>query len=157
MKRLLLVPAMLLLGGCISMPAALQGEFAPVEPGDAARSGVVGTPVRWGGRLIKAEPQAQHTCFEIVGLPLDSLGRPVPVNRSTGRFLACRAGFYDPEIFLPGREVTITGQVVGHDVRRVGEYDYVYPRLAADVIFLWPGYAGGGVVAELPPPEDEGW
>lgn len=156
-RRLIPLVFVLLLGGCVTMPAALQGEFAPVQPGDAARSGAVGVPVRWGGRLVKVEPQADHSCFEIVGLPLDGFGRPVPVNRSTGRFLACRAGFYDPEIFLPGREVTVTGQVTGYEVRRIGEYDYHYPRLAADVIFLWPGYAGAGGVAGLPPPEEEGW
>lgn len=153
MSRLLL-PLVLLLGGCVSMPAALQGEFTPIQPGEAARSGVIGAPVRWGGRVLKVEPQADYSCFEIVGMPLDTLGRPIWSNRSTGRFLACRAGFYDPEVFLPGREVTISGQVDGYETRRVGEYDYRYPRLAADVIFLWPGYPGA-VPTELPAPS--GW
>ena len=77
MKRLFL-PLALLVGGCVSMPAALQGEFMPIQPGDAARSGVINAPVRWGGRVLKVEPQADYSCFEVVGMPLDTLGRPVP-------------------------------------------------------------------------------
>ena len=59
-------------------------------------------------------------------------------DASGGRFIACRAGFYDPAIFQVDREVTVTGVVDGFETRRIGEYDYRFPRLAADVIYLWP-------------------
>ena len=52
---------------------------------------------------------------------------------------------------LPGREVTITGQVDGHEDRKVGEYDYRYPRLAADVLFLWPERRRVDVIVERSP------
>ena len=63
---------------------------------------------------------------------------PSTPDESAGRFLACRSGFYDPAIFAPDREVTVTGRIDGYETRRIGEYDYRYPRVAADVIYLWP-------------------
>lgn len=148
MSRLPVLPLLLLLTGCVSMPGALQGEFAPIQPAEAARSGVVGEPVRWGGRVVQVQPMERHTCFEIVGVRLDAFARPLPRDRSSGRFLACRGGFYDPEVFLPGREVTISGRVDGYEMRKIGDYDYRYPRLAADVIFLWPERPSIGAIAE---------
>lgn len=152
MKALLpAAAAALLLAGCVTAPKALQGEFAMVEPGQAAREGRVGERVRWGGRIVTVSPEATRTCFEVVGVRLGSDGRPLAKDQSSGRFLACRAGFYDPEVFLPGREVTITGQVDGHEDRKVGEYDYRYPRLAADVVFLWPERRRVDVIVERSP------
>lgn len=143
--------AALLLAGCVTAPKALQGEFSVIEPGQAARDGRVGDRVRWGGRIVGVAPEAARTCFEVVGVRLGSDGRPLSRDQSSGRFLACRTGFYDPEVFLPGREVTITGQVDGHEDRKVGEYDYRYPRLAADVIFLWPERRDVDVIVERSP------
>jgi outer membrane lipoprotein len=69
-------------------------------------------------------------------------------DRSEGRFIACRAGFYDPAVFTAGREVTIAGTVTGFEARRIGDYDYRYPRVAADVIYLWPERRDRDVIVE---------
>lgn len=151
MNRILPLAAALLLAGCVTAPKALQGEFSAIEPGQAAREGRMGEQVRWGGRIVAVEPQATRTCFEVVGVRLGSDGRPLAKDQSSGRFLACRDGFYEPEIFKAGREVTITGQVDGHEDRKVGEYDYRYPRLAADVVFLWPERRDVDVIIERSP------
>jgi outer membrane lipoprotein len=127
-----------LLAGCVTAPAPLQGEYAPLRPQDAAAQPSGGAVIRWGGRIVSVQPEADRSCFEIVGVPLGSSARPRRIDTSEGRFLACRAGFYDPEVFQPGREVTVTGHVEGVEQRKVGEYDYRYPRVAADVIYLWP-------------------
>lgn len=151
MKTYLPLAAMLLLAGCVTTPKALQGEFSVIEPGQAAREGRMGERVRWGGRIVAVEPQATRTCFEVVGVRLGSDGRPLARDQSSGRYLACREGFYEPEIFKAGREVTITGQVDGHEDRKVGEYQYRYPRLAADVVFLWPERRSVDVIVERSP------
>lgn len=151
MKRIFPLAAAMLLAGCVTAPKALQGEFSMTEPGQAAREGRMGERVRWGGRIVAVEPQAARTCFEIVGVRLGNDGRPLARDQSSGRFLACRTGFYDPEIFKAGREITITGQVDGHEDRKVGEYDYRYPRLAADVVFLWPERRNVAVIIERSP------
>src|SRR6185437_7046096 len=55
-----------------------------------------------------------------------------------GRFVACKQGFYDPEVFAKGREITVTGSLDGTVQHKIGEYDYTYPRVAANTIYLWP-------------------
>jgi len=83
------------LGACATVPAPLQGQFAPVTPKEAIASGAQES-VRWGGEIIGVDPKAGHTCFEILGRELDSMARPIARDPSQGRFLACSDGFYDP-------------------------------------------------------------
>jgi outer membrane lipoprotein len=151
MKRTLPLFAAVLLAGCVTTPEALRGEYSAIEPGQAARTDSTGQRVRWGGRVVSVEPRAESTCFEIVGVRLGSDGRPLAKDQSSGRFLACRGGFYDPEIFKAGREVTLSGVIDGHEDRKVGEYDYRYPRMAADVVFLWPERRDVDVIVERGP------
>jgi outer membrane lipoprotein len=132
------VLATALLAGCVTAPRPLQGQFSTLRPQEVAAREAAGETVRWGGRVVSVQPQADRSCFEIVATPLGDSGRPRRVDASEGRFLACRAGFYDPEVFQAGREVTVTGHVEGVETRKVGGYDYRYPRVAADVIYLWP-------------------
>jgi outer membrane lipoprotein len=135
----LLVLAGLALGGCAAAPAPLQGEFSMLEPERASAERVSNEQVRWGGSIIATVPDSEQTCFEILGRELGETARPLQrQDQSSGRFLACRAGFYDPAIFTPEREVTVTGRIIGFELRRIGEFEYRYPRIAAEVIYLWP-------------------
>lgn len=139
MKVLVLASALALgLTACVSAPKPLQGTFSNITPESAARGQAGGELVRWGGRIVSVEPRSNSSCFEIVAAPLSSRGRPEVVDQSLGRFIACRAGFYEPEVFQEGREITISGRIEGYETRKVGEYDYSYPRVAADVVYLWP-------------------
>ena len=150
-SRALPVFAALLLAGCVTAPKPLQGTYAPLQPADVARSGATGDMVRWGGRIVRVDPLAAQSCFEIVGVRLGPDGRPQERDQSEGRFIACRGGFYDPEVFQPGREITITGTVTGFETRKVGDYDYRYPSVAAEVIYLWPERKDVDVVVERYP------
>ncbi|BFI96432.1 MAG: hypothetical protein RSP_19420 [Rhodanobacter sp.] len=135
-----LAAAIALLGGCATMPQPLQGNYANVSSAAAQQGGAGGTRVRWGGEIIKTEPGPQETCFYILARPLDSQARPElgSAGDSQGRFVACHSGFYDPEVFTRGRELTVTGTVHGTVTKKVGDYDYPYPRVEADVVYLWP-------------------
>ncbi|MDR2013310.1 MAG: Slp family lipoprotein [Rhodanobacter sp.] len=126
------------LTSCATVPAPLQGQFAPVTPRDTASAGATGQPVRWGGEIIKVDPKKDATCFEILGRKLDDTARPRLRTPSDGRFIACHMGFYDPEEFARGRELTIVGRITGTEQGKVGDFDYTYPRVAADTIYLWP-------------------
>jgi outer membrane lipoprotein len=154
MSRTVLLPcllaATLLAAGCATVPAPLQGPYAATFPAAAAERGVTGERVRWGGQVVGVHNEAAQSCFEIVGKALTADGRPVARDRSEGRFIACRAGFYDPAVFTAGREVTIAGTVAGFESRRIGDYDYRYPRVAADVIYLWPERRDREVIVERP-------
>ena len=132
------VAGALAVGGCATIPQPIAGTYAPVSL-DAARSGTANaTPVRWGGEIIRTEPREQQTCFFVLAEPLDSQARPRGGQDSLGRFVACKQGFYDPEVFAKGREITVTGTLDGTVQHKIGEYDYTYPRVAANTIYLWP-------------------
>jgi outer membrane lipoprotein len=129
------ITTLLLLAGCASVPKPLQGEFGSQSPQQATSEG---ERVRWGGSVIAVEPLPERTCFQVLGRPLGANGRPRETDASEGRFLACRAGFYDPAVFTAGREVTVVGTRDGSDTRTVGEFQLQLPRVAADAIHLWP-------------------
>ncbi|HEY0333003.1 MAG TPA: Slp family lipoprotein [Stenotrophomonas sp.] len=133
--------AVLSLAACATAPKPLQGQFSAVNPRDAVTvQQQTGTPVRWGGRIIETQPGPGETCFQMISRPLSGTGRPDSSSNdaSDGRFLACRAGFYDPAVFEPGRDVTFIGTITGYENTRIGDYDYRLPKMAADVVYLWP-------------------
>jgi outer membrane lipoprotein len=138
--------AALVLGGCATVPAPLAGnDFAPVTPQQAVSQHANNTRVRWGGEIIKVEPKADATCFEVLARGLYSDARPNRHDGSDGRFIACSKGFYDPAVFTKGRDLTIVGQLAGNEQHRVGDYDYTYAHVDADSVYLWPKrqYAAG--------------
>jgi outer membrane lipoprotein len=138
-RRVLFLSAVgaLALGGCATIPQPLQGNYPPVSL-DAARSGTASARVRWGGKIIETQPREQQTCFFVLAEPLDSQARPESDGDSLGRFVACKQGFYDPEVFAKGRELTVTGTLDGTLQHKIGEFDYTYPKVEADNVYLWP-------------------
>lgn len=135
----LLLP-LLLLGGCATVPPAAlnKGTFSLVTPQEAQAGSREGQRVRWGGVIIDTTPKEQETCFRILALPLDKEARPVRDDRTLGRFIGCAQGFYDPALYAAGRELTVTGEIRGVEPGAVGDYQYLFPRLAVDSVYLWP-------------------
>ena len=115
-----------LLAACATPPpAAIQGTFSTLTPQQALAQAATGQTVRWGG--------------EIIARPLDSTARPIlGDNAQQGRFIACRQGFYDPEVYAKGRELTVAGRLQSPTQRKIGEYEYRYPRVEIDTLQLWP-------------------
>ncbi len=68
---------------------------------------------------------------------LDKYLRPRLEDRTAGRFIACKSGFYDPEVFARGREVTLTGRIRNIEVRPIDEFNYRYPVVDVDQLVLW--------------------
>ncbi len=139
LKRTLLLAIFsgLAMSACTTIPEQLKGDYAPLEPQDAAAKDLQ-TSVRWGGIILETRPEAEHTCFEILARQLEKSMRPAVTDQASGRFIACRPGFYDPEVFEKDREVTLTGEIIYLDSRKVGEYDYNYPVVDIEFISLWP-------------------
>jgi outer membrane lipoprotein len=137
MMKIVLIGWIFLLAGCATIPPALNGHhFAEVMPNDAQHS--VGSRVRWGGTIAKVSTERGQTCFEMVSRPLDASARPVEDDRTEGRFIACAPGFYDPAVYAAGREVTFVGELQAPSLGKVGEYEYLFPHLAASSVYLWP-------------------
>lgn len=137
-RWLVLGPTVLMLAGCAITPDPLKGEFSPLSPSEARSGSGQGAVVRWGGEIVSVRPLESETCVELLFGPLSSSGRPSGSTRDEGRFIACKAGFLDPATFKDGREVTVVGRVEGVETHRIGEYDYRFPVLDADVVYLWP-------------------
>jgi len=157
--RILFLPftifgALLSCAGCASTaPQALHEKVAQVSntyPAQSSAEQETGISVRWGGRIIETLPESGRTCFQIIARPLSRDGRPATERNGykphLGRFLACHVGFYDPEIYQPGRDMTVLGKISDHQTIKIGEYDYVLPQVEAYFIYLWP------LQAEMPPP-----
>ena len=147
-----IVAAAALLSACASAPKPLQGSFNQVNPRDSVGAPQVGAPGRGGGRIISTTPGQNATCFQLVSRPLGGNGRPLSSapDATDGRFIACRAGFYDPAVFAEGREVTFVGKIEAYESTRIGDYDYQLPRVAADVVYLWPEVREVDVVRPYP-------
>jgi Starvation-inducible outer membrane lipoprotein len=139
-RPLILAAATAALAACATVPQPLQGTYNEVSTTGAQQGGDTAAKVRWGGEIIKTEPGPRQTCFYLLSRPLDKQARPKldSSGDSQGRFVACRTGFYDPEVFTRGRELTVTGNLQGTMTQKVGEFDYAYPRIEADVVYLWP-------------------
>ncbi|RPE81250.1 Slp family lipoprotein [Vulcaniibacterium tengchongense] len=153
-----LAASAVLLAACATQPKPLQGEFASITPRDAAANDSTGAAVRWGGRIVQVEPQSNRTCFEMISTNLGTTGRPSWGSDDTGgRFLACRTGFYDPAVFEKNREVTFVGRVSGYETRKIGGYDYRFPVVDADVVYLWPQRETVDVIYNNYPPHPWPW
>lgn len=131
-----------LLTGCA---ANIPREISTPPPGNPTVAAVradaaafEGTPVRWGGTIAAVENQADETRLEIVERELDRSGQPRQSDRSDGRFIALIDGFVDPALYAEGREITVAGVVDGELTRKIGNYDYTFPRVQADQYLLWP-------------------
>ena len=136
----ILAGIVLLLGACAHVPTPLRGDYGDLLPAQAGSEAHIGAQVRWGGEIIATRTLPDRTCFELLGKPLRDTTRPTRVDESAGRFIACRSGFYDPVLFAEGRDLTVTGRIDAIERQRIGEYEYAYPRIAADVVYLWPDH-----------------
>lgn len=104
-------------------------------------SAYVGKTLLLGGKIVKTEAEQSGTVFEVLSYSVNRWGEPQEPDETAGRFLAKAQGFYDPDIYQPGRFLTMTATVVGEEFRPLKDYQYHYPVLRIDSLYLWPkGY-----------------
>ena len=96
-----------------------------------------GKMVLLGGVIVKAVNRKDGTLLEVYQTEIDSMGRPINLDISGGRFLAHYKGLLESEIYHKGRKVTIAGIVQGEQAMRLGQIDYHYPFLIIKDIYLW--------------------
>ena len=124
------------LAGCTTIPEQLQGTFPAISPA-RVEPAVFGSTVRWGGVIIDSMNASDSTCFEVLSRDLDKYLRPEVQDRTAGRFIACKQGFYDPEVFARGREVTLIGRIRDVEVKNIDEFEYRYPVVDVNELVLW--------------------
>lgn len=138
-RFMLVLTAGLGLVGCQAKPLL---PVASPNPGVAAIQQDAAThlqkPVTWGGVILSTHPGKTQTDIVVLGKALTSSTRPVLSDTSQGRFIARLRGFQDPAIFKAGRELTIYGLISGTELKKVGDFDYLYPVVDVERQHLWP-------------------
>lgn len=92
----------------------------------------------YGGVIADTFITDDGTDIEIVQMPLDEWGYVATHDRSEGRFIVTAKNNLDPLVFRIGREVTVSGVLIGTRTQKLRDKDYVYPLFRAKEIHLLP-------------------
>jgi outer membrane lipoprotein len=146
-RQHLLAIGFIAITGCSVHPVVdLASVDTHIAPAQATSSGqFLGRTVNWGGRIVKTVNGRSETTLEILWLPVDRAGRPESGQSEGPRFLAVVPNFLDPEIYAPGRLVSVVGTVGEPIAGAVGGAPYQYARLQTREIALIARAAPGGV------------
>lgn len=135
-----LVPLALLLASCspFSRQALQQVDVStPFGNVQNAPQQFAGKNVLWGGIIIDTIVKSDATFLNVMQKSLDSKNRPVEEAVSSGRFLVRHPGFLDPQVYKPGRELTVIGTVTGGDLQPTGELRYSGPVIESKQLHVW--------------------
>jgi outer membrane lipoprotein len=103
-----------------------------------------GRTVVWGGEIIETLNQKNGTTeIEVFQIPLDSrTDAPKASYASEGRFLILFNKYLDQNLYQKGRRITVAGEILGEQIKPIGEMDYRYPLVSSKQIHLWkePSY-----------------
>jgi outer membrane lipoprotein len=95
--------------------------------------------VVWGGEIIETVNQQNGTTqIEVFQHPLGWRGEPRGTYPPEGRFLVLYDKYLDPYVFRRGKKITVAGDLVGQEVKPLGEMHYRYPIVSSKEIYLWP-------------------
>lgn len=130
----------LLLAACSPFPKEVKKEVQNQPSFAAIRS----APSRYrqhtvmlGGRILYGKHRKQCTYLEVLEHDLNPYDRPVPSDKTGGRFIVGTPSLLDLNVYRRGREITVVGRIVGSQPGRIGERRYNYPLIAATKIHLW--------------------
>jgi len=127
----------LLLSGCNTIPKVIQGEFSTITPAQSKTNHSMNENIRWSGYIVQTINNKDKTCFEIVETETyNNLSPKRIIPKNGGRFMACKDGFLEPTAF-DKRLVTITGNIVAYTEQNIGDYQYEYPVIQTDKIYIW--------------------
>jgi outer membrane lipoprotein len=93
-----------------------------------------GPRVQWEGKIVRSLRDGDDTCFELYG-PLDAYDRNLS---SSGRFVACGFGFYDPSVFAAGRRLAVNGNLSAAQTYSIAGEVFRIPLVAAANFTLLP-------------------
>jgi outer membrane lipoprotein len=96
--------------------------------------------VIWGGSIIQTLNTKEGTEVLVLETPLGYEERPEARKYSQGRFMAKTPKYLDPEVYRPGRRVTVAGEIIGKEARPLGNTEYIYPVVMIKEIRLWERY-----------------
>jgi outer membrane lipoprotein len=90
-----------------------------------------------GGAVIALESAEEGSLLEIMEWRLNRWGEPAYLEDAGRRLLVRTSAELDPMTYEPGTLVTMTGVVLGHETRLLGEHKFDYPVFGLTEIHLW--------------------
>ncbi len=98
-----------------------------------------------GGSIAAVSGLAEGSLIDVYQAPLDYWGRPLRINGARGRFLIYTPVYLDPDIYAPGSEITVAGEIEGTALKQQGHTEptkYNHPVLVSKELKLWPRTPG---------------
>jgi outer membrane lipoprotein len=142
MHSILIVGTALLLQGC---PYAISPDITrsadrtiTFEKLQADPLSSKGKTVILGGLIAQTRDLKTGTLIEVVQKEIDYWGRPRRTDRTGGRFIVLQPRHLDAMVFVPGREITIAGEVTGDEEVSLSGPTGAYVLINAREIKLWP-------------------
>ena len=135
--NLVLMTSIFLLAGCATQQTVDSQGPTPAQLSTSKDQTIKGQYFTWGGTIVSVTNKSDRTVLEILAYPLSSSGEPQTGRQPSGRFLADRSGFLEPEEYEPGKRITVSGPLLGYKDGLVGESPYTYPALDAQELKLF--------------------
>ncbi len=117
---------------------------------------LVGTNVRWGGKIISVKQENGMSIIELKHFPLMRNGFPLSNLYSQGQFVAQTSQTLDPNVYLEGLLVTFAATVTDETTPYFDRIDRVMPHIDIEHVELWPhkvvdgkGYTYTGTESEF--------
>lgn len=89
-----------------------------------------------GGKIIKVINKKNESLALVLQSPLRRNLKPLPENKSEGRFIIRFSDFIDPLVYR-GKLITVTGVVGAPITRPLNSTTYTYPVIEAGEFYLW--------------------
>src|SRR6267143_7240455 len=93
-----------------------------------------GEEVIWGGEIVKVLNEPSASKIYLSEIPLHWSGDPVYQAKSPGTFIAKMSGTLDPELYKPGRVITLGAKIADPESGPAGQ---MVPVVTADEIHFW--------------------
>lgn len=135
------ITLMFLLSACAYPISKGLRKEAEKSPGFAsvlkAPEMYAGAVVVWGGIIVETINHKKGSELVVLETPLDYEGEPEDREYSQGRFIARTSAYLDPAIYTKGLKVTVAGEIIKPEKRKIGEMTYNYPVISVREIHLW--------------------
>jgi len=142
MQRLLILGGLAAaVSGCATSPmskdirteakATRHVSFASISRNPSAYKG---EEVIWGGEIVKVLNEPNASKIYLSEIPLDRSGDPVYPAKTPGTFIARISGTADPELYKPGRVITLGGKIIEQETGAAGQ---LVPVITVDEIHFW--------------------
>jgi len=141
-QRLLILGALAAaVSGCATSPmsknirteakATRHISFARISSNPGAYKG---EEVIWGGTIVKVTNDNSVSKIYLSEIPLHRSGDPVYPAKSPGTFIATISGAVDPELYKPGRVITLGGKITDQETGPAGK---TMPVVTVDEVHFW--------------------